>query len=106
MTGLTSKDFVSGLFKVRRGKKKTNPKKPTGPIVPKVGKGIYNATSSAGGGITSPLTEQSRTYHPTLRELRSSDSAFVMLYQNIATVSFIDGKGSTVVFRFSDTELA
>jgi hypothetical protein len=59
-----------------------------------------------GGGTTikSPLTETagSRTYHASLRTIKSSDGLFVLVYRNTNTVSTVDAGGNAVVFVYDN----
>lgn len=58
---------------------------------------------SGGGGIASPLTEDTgtRTLHATTA-LQSSDGLFVWEYQHIDTLTFTDADGATVEVTLED----
>jgi|WetSurSiteA1Bulk_404760.scaffolds.fasta_scaffold21253_3 hypothetical protein len=106
MAGSTTRDFISGLSKPRRGKKQLAPKKKLqGTIIPTAGLGKSTGVSVAkatGGGISSPLTEQSlaaRTYYSSTM-LYSSDGLFSFYFTPIKSMKFIDADNRQVVFIF------
>ena len=67
-------------------------------------KGEAKATASAkagGGGIDSPLTEQSREYYPTTTAV-TTDGLLQVAYQPIKSVTFKDASKREVVLNYAN----
>jgi hypothetical protein len=70
---------------------------------------LAKATStslSSGSGISSPLTEVTRTrsFFSTIRELTSSDGLFTLQYQNVRQIKTLDAAGFDVTIIFDDPD--
>jgi hypothetical protein len=64
------------------------------------------ASSSGGGGIASPLTEQpeTRKFYEAVRELTSSDGLFVVEYQNPLSITTKDALSREIKIIFDDPD--
>jgi len=44
----------------------------------------------------------SRAYHPTVRQIVSTDGLFILQFANLRTLTMMDGKSRKVVFNYDD----
>jgi hypothetical protein len=93
MAGSTTTGQLGGLKKPRRGDGEKFPKKTRGILESKLSKGkpVGTGGGGSGGGVAGVWNETTRSYYETFKELRSSDGALVILYQNIASIAFDSG---------------
>jgi hypothetical protein len=87
MAGSTLRDNVSGLNKPRRGNKDIVSRRAAGAILPKVGVGKPVSAAKGGSQYPTAYAELNRSFHTTVREYRSTDGLFVILYNNIKTIN-------------------
>lgn len=68
-----------------------------------VGNWDEGRVSQAGGGIASPLTEETdtRLYHPP-KTVTSVDGLLSFVIQRVARVTMLDAGGETVIMEFQD----
>lgn len=69
------------------------------PSATATGTATQSASTTSGGGIDSPLTEQSRSYWPTVQAV-TSDGLLQIAYQPIKSVVMKDKSGREVVFNY------
>jgi hypothetical protein len=108
MAGRVIISALGGLKVPRRGTFNiVEPRKPQGALQSKAGVGLpaaQQSVSSSSSGIGGPFTEiaGSRTFHSTVRNLKSSDGLFVLEYYNLRQIKMVDGGGSSVIFNYDD----
>jgi hypothetical protein len=69
------------------------------PSATATGTATQTTSTATGGGIDSPLTEQSGSYWPTVQAV-TSDGLLQIAYQPIKSVTMKDKSGREVVFNY------
>lgn len=104
-------DDINSIVRPRRQAAPLRRVDPVGPLPATRGSGVYQAPASGtGGGIASPLTEQTQIVDGKAIPLReywpqgymTSDGLFVLPAQK--TWNMTDANGNAVVFQFADPQ--
>ncbi|WP_293765801.1 hypothetical protein [uncultured Aquitalea sp.] len=106
MSGLTREEAATigkTLQQPQDRQKRLPPLPAKGGIPGQTGKAVAPASSkaSAGSGIDSPLTEQSREYYPTTTAV-TTDGLLQVAYQPIKSVTFKDASKREVVLNYAN----